>query len=118
MIGARDNADAIKEKQDTVADFDEDISSDVVTPQQIQIKVDQKDAGVLNSNGKSQTSAPPNHPPVVSPEKQIITPSNDPLRYSGDKPTLIYFDAYGRAEQIRILLAHAKVDYTDERVPF
>jgi len=32
---------------------------------------------------------------------------------SHDKPTLIYFDAYGRAEQIRILLSHANVDYTD-----
>ncbi len=52
VIGARDNADAIKEKQDTVADFDEDLSSDVVTPQQIQIKVDQKDAGVSNSSDK------------------------------------------------------------------
>jgi hypothetical protein len=30
-----------------------------------------------------------------------------------DKPTLIYFNAYGRAEQIRILLSHAKVDYID-----
>ena len=32
---------------------------------------------------------------------------------SSDKPTLIYFDAYGRAESIRILLSHAKVDYID-----
>jgi len=36
----------------------------------------------------------------------------------GDRPTLIYFDAYGRAESIRILLSHAKVDYIDQRIGF
>lgn len=35
---------------------------------------------------------------------------------SSDKPGLIYFDFNERAEQIRILLSHAKVDYIYERV--
>ena len=33
-------------------------------------------------------------------------------------PKLIYFDLGGRAEAIRMLLAHAKAQYTDERLSF
>jgi len=33
------------------------------------------------------------------------------------KPKLIYFNSRGRAEVIRLLLAEAKVDYVDERLP-
>ena len=33
-----------------------------------------------------------------------------------DKFTLSYFDGYGRAEPVRILLAHASVEYEDERI--
>ena len=32
------------------------------------------------------------------------------------KPQFFYFDAYSRGEGIRILLAHAKVDFDDKRV--
>ena len=31
---------------------------------------------------------------------------------------LIYFGVYGRGEKIRVLLAHAKVDFEDERLGF
>ena len=34
------------------------------------------------------------------------------------KPQFFYFDAYSRGEGIRILLAHAKVDFDDKRVGF
>ena len=34
------------------------------------------------------------------------------------KFTLTYFDGYGRAEPARILLAHANVEYKDDRIPF
>lgn len=34
------------------------------------------------------------------------------------KGKLIYFDAYGRAESIRYLLAHAKVHYDEELIDF
>ena len=33
------------------------------------------------------------------------------------KPTLAYFDVYGKGEAIRFLLSHAKADYNDVRVP-
>ena len=31
---------------------------------------------------------------------------------------LIYFPLYGRGEMIRMLLAHKKLDYVDERISF
>jgi glutathione S-transferase len=34
------------------------------------------------------------------------------------KPTLHYFAGYGRAEAIRMLLTHAKVEFKDERIGF
>jgi len=33
-------------------------------------------------------------------------------------PKLIYFGVYARAEPIRILLHHAKVEYEDKRISF
>ena len=34
------------------------------------------------------------------------------------KLKMVYFDAYGRGEPIRILLGHAKVPFEDERLTF
>lgn len=32
------------------------------------------------------------------------------------RPTLIYFNARGRAELVRLILAYAEVDYVDRRI--
>jgi len=33
-----------------------------------------------------------------------------------ERPKLLYFGAYGRAEPIRMMFAHANVDYDDVRL--
>jgi hypothetical protein len=43
---------------------------------------------------------------------------NNKIAKVNNKPELIYFGGYGRAEPIRMLLAHAQVKYDDVRITF